>query len=185
MTATDLTPGTPDSPSGMRAPAIGAYRIDPARSTVAFRTRHLFGLARVKGSFSIRRGLVEVTDPAGESRVQVEIDAASFHTGNGHRDGDVRSAKFLDTGRHPSMTFAARRLERGAEGAALVGTLTVKGVERPVRLAIDRCARNGDPRGFVASASARIDRTEFGITASRGMAGRYLDLSIEVVGVPR
>jgi polyisoprenoid-binding protein YceI len=59
-------------------------------------------------------------------------------------------------------------------------------VERPVRLAVERCAPgDGDDRSFVASASARIDRTEFGITASRGMAGRYLDVSIEVVGVLR
>jgi polyisoprenoid-binding protein YceI len=185
MTATDLTPSTPESPDGVRAPAIGAYRIDPARSTVAFRTRHLLGLAPVKGGLSIRRGMVEVTDPAGESRVQVEIDAASFHTGNRHRDGEVRSARFLDAGRHPSMTFAARRLERGPGGATLVGTLTVKDVERPLRLAVERCARDRDGRGFVASASARIDRTEFGITASRGLAGRWLDVSIEVVGVPR
>jgi polyisoprenoid-binding protein YceI len=180
MTATDLTP------SGMHAPGIGSYRVDPGRSTVSFKSRHLFGLAPVKGSFTVRRGLIEVSDPIGGSRVQVEIDATSFHTGNGQRDGDVRSAKFLDADRHPSMTFTARRLEGGSGGAALDGTLTVRGVERPVRLAIGRCAAgDGDGRSFVASASARIDRTEFGITASRGMAGRYLDVSIEVVGVLR
>jgi polyisoprenoid-binding protein YceI len=178
MTATDLTP------SGMHPPGIGSYRVDPGRSTVSFKSRHLFGLAPVKGSFTIRRGLIEVSDPIGGSRVQVEIDATSFHTGNGHRDGDVRSAKFLDADRHPSMTFTARRLEGGSGGAVLDGTLTVRGVERPVRLAIERCG-DGDGRSFVARASARIDRTEFGITASRGMAGRYLDVSIEVVGVLR
>jgi polyisoprenoid-binding protein YceI len=33
---------------------------------------------------------------------------------------------------------------------------------------------------FDARTSARIDRTEFGVTAYRGMAGRYLDMTIEV-----
>ena len=30
-----------------------------------------------------------------------------------------------------------------------------------------------------------IDRTEFGVTASRGLAGRYLDLVLDVRGVRR
>jgi polyisoprenoid-binding protein YceI len=183
MTASDLSSSTP---SGVCAPGIGSYRIDPARSNVSFRSRHLFGLARVTGTFAIRQGLIEVADPVGASRVQVEIDAASFHTGNRQRDREVLSARFLEADRHPSITFTARRAERGPGGAALDGTLTVRGVERPVRLAIERCGDDGgDGRAVVASASARIDRTEFGITASRGMAGRYLDVSIEVVGVLR
>ncbi|WP_257584108.1 YceI family protein [Streptomyces sp. TLI_146] len=37
--------------------------------------------------------------------------AASFSTGNAHRDADVRSAKFLDTERHPLITFAAERVD--------------------------------------------------------------------------
>ena len=31
-----------------------------------------------------------------------------------------------------------------------------------------------------ARASTRIDRTEFGVTAYRGVAGRYLDITVEV-----
>jgi hypothetical protein len=33
-------------------------------------------------------------------------------------------------------------------------------------------------------ATARIDRTEFGVTAYRGLAGRYLDMSVEVQCIP-
>ena len=33
---------------------------------------------------------------------------------------------------------------------------------------------------FTARATVRIDRTQFGITASRGLAGRYLDTTVEV-----
>ena len=36
------------------------------------------------------------------------------------------------------------------------------------------------PESFTVRAAARIDRTEFGVTASRGLAGRYLDLTLEV-----
>ena len=63
-------------------PRLGRYDIDPASSAVRFRTRHLFGLAPVRGRFQIRAGTVDVTEPASESRVRVEIDTASLKSGN-------------------------------------------------------------------------------------------------------
>jgi polyisoprenoid-binding protein YceI len=91
-------------------PQLGHYRIDPNQSAVTFRTRHLFGLAPVHGTFAIKAGTVDVT--------------------------------------------------------------------RPVRLSVARCAVSR--QSFTARATARIDRTEFGITAARGLAGRYLDVTVEV-----
>ena len=64
------------------------------------------------------------------SRIRVEIDAASFRTGNPARDASVRSARFLDAGRHPVMVFVAEEMD----GDVLNGTLTVCGTTRPVRL---------------------------------------------------
>ncbi len=160
-------------------PRLGRYDIDPDGSSVAFRTRHLFGLAPVRGTFRIRSGTVDVTEPLGSSRIRVEIDAASFRTGNGARDTAVRSARFLDAGRHPVMVFVAERMD----GQVLSGALTVCGTTRPVRLPAEV---SGLPDGsFTARAAVRIDRTEFGVTASRGLAGRYLDVSAEVRCVRR
>jgi polyisoprenoid-binding protein YceI len=54
----------------------------------------------------------------------------------------------------------------------------VRGTTRPVTLTLARCELS---RGcFTARATVRIDRTEFGITAARGLAARYLDLTVEV-----
>ena len=88
---------------------------------MAFRTRHLFGLAPVRGRFQIRAGTVDVTEPASESRVRVEIDTASLRSGNPARDASVRSARFLDAGRYPVMVFVAEKMD----GQDLLGTLTV------------------------------------------------------------
>jgi polyisoprenoid-binding protein YceI len=156
------------------APQLGRYEIDTSRSTVTFRTRHVFGLAPVRGTFAIRSGTIDVTEPLTDSSVHVEIETASFRTGSGQRDDHVRSARFLDAGRHPVMTFVAGSLA----GQALTGTLTVRDVTRPVSLPIEQSAVA--PGAFTVSATTRIDRTEFGVTASRGMAGRYLDVSVEV-----
>jgi polyisoprenoid-binding protein YceI len=169
----------------VRVPGTGSYAIDAERSTVAFKGRHLFGLAPVRGTVAISHGVIDVADPITDSGVQVEIDAASFHTGNGWRDGDVRSARFLDAERYPSMRFTAGRLDRSG-GGTLVGTLTVRDVTRPVSLAIERCAeRPGSPSTLAVRASVRIDRTDFGLTGARGLAGRHLEVSIDILAVCR
>jgi len=90
-----LSPDQISTPEARAIPRPGRYEIDISASAVTFRTRHLFGLAPVRGRFAIRAGTIDVGEP-------------------------------------------------------------------------------------LARASTRIDRNEFGVTACRGMAGRYLDMTIEV-----
>ena len=155
-------------------PQPGRYEIDTSCSTVTFRTRHLFGLAPVRGSFAIRAGTVDVAEPLAGSRVDVRFDSASFRTRNGRRDDKVCSERLLDTARYPAITFRSDSVD----GPAVTGTLTVRDVTMPVTLSIDRTTVTSG--SFNAKASTRIDRTEFGVTAYRGMAGRYLEMTIEV-----
>jgi polyisoprenoid-binding protein YceI len=157
-------------------PQPGHYDIDPSRSHVTFATRHLFGFGRVQGSFAIRGGTADVAEPIAASAIYAEIDTASFRTNSHQRDRGVLSPRFLDPAGHPVMTFRSDRIE--AAGQILTGTLTVRGTTRPVTLAVIRCEVSR--RSFTAHATTRIDRTEFGITAARGLAARYLDLTVEV-----
>jgi polyisoprenoid-binding protein YceI len=160
-------------------PRLGRYDIDPASSAVRFRTRHLFGLAPVRGRFQIRAGTVDVTEPASESWVRVEIDTASLKSGNPARDASVRSPRFLDASRYPVMVFVAEKMD----GQDLLGTLTVGAVARPVRLPVRVSGLSAG--SFTAQGTVRLDRTEFGVTASPGLAARYLDVSLEVRCVAR
>ena len=155
-------------------PRPGRYEIDISSSAVTFRTRHLFGLAPVRGRFAIRAGRIDVGEPLAFSSAFVQIDAASFRTGNGQRDDQVRSERLLDTDRYPVITFRSD----GVNGLALIGELTVRNVTVPVTLSIEQTTARA--RWFNARASTRIDRNEFGVTAYRGMAGRYLDIILEV-----
>ncbi len=169
--AVGATIGTPET---QVPPRPGRYEIDTSCSAVTFRTRHLFGLAPVRGSFAIRAGTIDVAEPLTGSSAYVEIDPASFRTANGQRDNNVRSERLLDAGRYPVITFRSE----GVDSPALTGTLTVRNVTMPVTLSIEQTAVT--PGSFNAKASTRIDRTEFGVTAYRGVAGRYLDLTVEV-----
>jgi polyisoprenoid-binding protein YceI len=155
-------------------PQLGRYRIDPGGSAVRFRTRHLFGLAPVRGRFAIRAGTVDVAEPLTGSRVYAEIESGSFHTRNPVRDANVRSAGFLAADEHPVLAFSST----GLAGQVLAGTLTVHGVTRPVSVLAE--VTDVSPLVFSARATVRIDRYDFGVTASRGLAGRYLDVTLEV-----
>jgi polyisoprenoid-binding protein YceI len=168
-------------PQITQAPRLGHYEIDVSRSRVTFRTRHMFGLGPVRGTFAIRSGSADIAEPLADSAVQAEIDAASFRTGNEQRDQSVLSARFLDATRYPVISFRDGLVS--AEGTTIRGTLTVCEVGRPVSLSIGQVT--ADERSFTASGTVRIDRTEFGVTAMRGLAGRYLDLTLEVRCVRR
>jgi polyisoprenoid-binding protein YceI len=162
-------------------PPAGRYKIDPARSSIRFDTRHMFGLGPVRGTFGIQGGSVEVTDPVSDSTASVDIDATSFTTGNNGRDTTVRSPKFLDTGNHPAIQFRADGVRQTGDGWQLTGTLTVRNESRPVALDVSQVA--GADGTLSARATCRIDRYEFGIEAMRGMAARYLTMSIEINAV--
>jgi polyisoprenoid-binding protein YceI len=160
---------------------LGRYDIDPDHSAVAFRTRHLFGLAPVRGTLAIRGGTVDVTEPVTGSAVYAEIETASFRSGYHPRDRSVRSRRFLNAARYPVMTFSSGRLDAGDQ--VLSGTLTVGANSRPVSLSIVHYAPSAG--SFTARATARIDRNEYGVTAAPGLAGRFLDITVEVRCVRR
>ena len=158
------------------ASVLGHYDIDTSRSVITFATRHLFGLGPVRGSFGIRSGSVDIAQPLTESAIRADVDAASFRTGNPQRDHRVRSARFLDARQFPAISFTDGRIS--ADGATITGTLTVRNQARPVTLTLGVVEVDGE--SFTASASVHIDRIEFGVTASPGLAGRYLNLSLQV-----
>jgi polyisoprenoid-binding protein YceI len=166
--------GTPST-----SPQPGQYEIDVARSTVSFGTRHLFGLAPVRGSFAIKSGHVTIGEQVATCRIHAELEAASFETGNGQRDASVRSARFLAAAEHPVITFAADAVA----GEMITGSMTVRGQSEPVSLTVT--SAEGSPRSFTARATTRIDRTAFGISAAPGLAARFLDVTVEVLCVRR
>jgi polyisoprenoid-binding protein YceI len=96
-------------------PSAGRYRIDPARTTIAVKVRHLFGLGTVSATFALREAEVAVGESATATTVHAVVDAASFASGNSKRDGDIRSPKFLDADAHPDITVEIRSAQLSEE----------------------------------------------------------------------
>ena len=161
----------------VEVPTAGTYRIEPGESTISFATRHMFGLGPVHGTFALREGVVHVAAPVEMSTVRATIAAGSVDTGVAARDNTVRSGQFLDTARHPDITFTADSVARDG-GWVLPGTLTVRGRTEPLTVRIDE-VRVLDDR-LRLRASAEVDRYAWGVTAMRGMTGRRLRFSLSL-----
>lgn len=177
---THTIPSTPQA--GRHVPAAGRYRLDSETSAVTFRTRHLFGLGTVTGTMTITSGEISVDPAVPHATVTATISVASFSTGNRARDRDVRSPRLLHADQHPDIAFRAGTLGHNQGRWMLAGELTVRGVSKPVSLAIGSVEATGP--GFRAHATTRIDRYAFGVTAAKGVAARYLDIGLTVVAAP-
>jgi len=165
-----------DASSAVQSPAAGPYRIDPSTSTIAFTTRHMFGLGAVKGRFDLNSGDIIVAEPITASQVNATASAKSFTTGNPKRDKHVKSADFLHAETHPDITFRSTELVRDGASWLLSGTITARGNTAPVELSIIEATT--DPTGLTMRATGKVDRYAHDITKLKGMAARYLTLNI-------
>jgi polyisoprenoid-binding protein YceI len=162
-------------------PTRGRYRVDPNRSVVRFRTRHLFGLGGVTGGVQLRAAEIVVGDTMLDTSVRAVLDADSFDTRNATRDRSVRSSTYLDSSRYPDIDFAADnlRLENGTWVAS--GTLTAHGVTAPVDVTLVAVEESGTE--LSVRATATVDRYAHGITKGKRLAGRRLKLDMTAVAV--
>src|SRR5258707_144385 len=95
-------PPPPDTP--LAELVSGAWRLDPARSSVEFQVPHFWGLITVKGRFERYDGTLDLqSQPA----VELTINADSLDTGNRKRDQHLRSADFFDAENHPRVRFVS------------------------------------------------------------------------------
>jgi polyisoprenoid-binding protein YceI len=143
-----------------------AWAIDPSHTRISFAVRHMM-VTTVRGSFGLRSGTVEFDqrDPLA-SRVEVVIDAASVNTGDGKRDGHLRSADFLDAAEHPDIVFRSTGITAAGDGYRIAGDLAIRGQSRPVALdaRIEGVTSAMDGRRLAAfSATGRIRRSDWGL----------------------
>lgn len=171
-------PTQPDS----RTDLDGTWTLVADRARlVRFTTRHLFGLAGVKGTFTVDGADVRIG--GGVPTIEAVIDASSFDTGHAKRDPHVRGADFLDADNHPHVTFRAASWEPTGPGTWRVpGELTARGTTAPLVLEVHlEQLPQSDGSGLVhLTATGTVDRTAHGITKARGMAGRKLALELDV-----
>jgi polyisoprenoid-binding protein YceI len=158
---------------------MGNWQLDPYHTQVEFSAKH-FGMMTVRGHFAEVTTTADIDAEHPEtSSVEVTIQAGSIRTNNETRDNDVRSPGFLDTDKYPVITFKSGGVQlAGPDQYTLVGDLTIKGVTRPVSLAVTRYGELNDPgmMGHRISYGARgqINRIDFGVGTDMVLDGKLV-----------
>jgi polyisoprenoid-binding protein YceI len=168
------------------AAQAGTWQIDPNHTAAQFSVRHL-GVSTVRGAFTKVSGSAQ-HDPADPSKDSLEatIDASSVDTRVENRDNDLRSPHFFDVQKYPTITFHSKATKVAAPGKLLItGDLTIHGVTKEVVLDVDGpSAAIKDPMGkgqrMGASATTKITRQDFGISAAPGVVGDEITITIDV-----
>ncbi|HEV7824240.1 MAG TPA: YceI family protein [Mycobacteriales bacterium] len=163
MTATTLTPGL----------VAGRWTFDVAHSEVSFTVRHLM-VSKVRGTFNTFDGEIVVAENPLDSAVTATIDMSSIDTREESRDNHLRSSDFFSVEQHPQMAFRSNVVRPAGEGFVLAGELTIKGVTKPLELALEFNGVGGDPWGGTRAgftAKTDISRKEFGVDLEMPLEG--------------
>ena len=126
-------------------------------------------------------------DRRGRQR-RFELAAASVTTGWSARDAFIRGEDMFDAERHPVIQFRSTRLIfADGKPARIDGELTLRGVTRPLSLAIVQfdCGkvREDGRETCSAEASGTIHRSEFGMDILVPLIGDDVELRFEVTAI--
>ncbi|SMC94848.1 YceI family protein [Novosphingobium sp. B1] len=174
--------------TGNASPQILRYRIDARHSDVHARVG-FFGIASKTARFPTISGGIEL-DPAhlANMKLDVTLDATALEAGDPVTLKRLKGPDFFDVERHPQVRFVGRSMTMtGPVTAVVSGDLTAKGVTRPTTLTVSFTAPPAKATGrevIRLSGRARIDRTEFGMTAYRLIVAKSVTISIDTQMVP-
>lgn len=146
---------------------LATYAIDPSHSSAEFIVRHMV-ISKVRGRFGKFSGTLSIPSSAQvPEQIAVEIDAASIDTREDQRDAHLKSADFLHTEKHPTITFTSTRINGSAPSFTVIGNLTIHGVTKSVEIDATFDGEGKDPWGnerIAFSGETKINRKDFGLT---------------------
>ena len=113
------------------------WTIDKNHAQTNFQIRHM-GVSTVRGSISGVTGTIlwDEKDPS-KSSVEATMDTTTVDTNNAARDTDLKSDKFFNVAKYPTMTFKSTSVKRVDGKLQVVGDLTLAGVTKSVTLDVD------------------------------------------------
>ena len=158
-----MSTATSAAPAAVSIPA-GTWTVDPIHSSIGFEVKH-FGISTFRGRFTGYEGTIETGDGTLE-RVEGKVDVASIDVRDEQLAGHLQSEDFFDAANHPSIAFASTGVRESGDGYELDGELTIRGVTKPVTLAVQIDGAGEDPYGgyrVSLAGSGEIDRFDYGI----------------------
>jgi polyisoprenoid-binding protein YceI len=159
---------TPETPVLDRRTLSGDYTFDPVHTSFGFAARHAM-VARVRGGFSEFEGSAHLDfADSSQTRVHVQISAASIDTGNADRDAHLRSNDFFAMDEHPTITFDSTIVEALDDSHYRIsGELTIRGITNTVTFDSEYTGAVIDPWGNTRvgfTGTTTINRKDWGVS---------------------
>lgn len=153
---------------GFSAAAIAApatYTADANHTFAQFEYNHL-GFSNQTSRFNTVTGTVTIDPAAKKGSADITIDTKSVDTGSNLFNSHIQGEDFLSTTQFPTATFQSNdMIFKGDKPVELKGTLTLKGVSKPVTLKVTNFECKKHPMTGVdycgANAVTKVKRTEF------------------------
>ena len=156
--------------------------LDPARSSAEFEVKVLW-LIGVHGRFGQVHGSIRVDAEHMHASADARIAVGTITMRNHSYEEWLKSPEFFDAAAHPEILFASRAfaLETLRKGGEVSGSLTIRGIERPIALQIDPSAC---PEAVAidcpVQARGSIRRSEFGMHTRRGSVSDKVELQFSI-----
>lgn len=166
------------------APASTAekYTIDHNHSYVMWQINHL-GFSDQTGKWMVDGTLLLDEKAPENSKVEVTIPVTNIVTGVAELNEHLQGPLFFDTKQFPTASFVSQKVEKLTETKAIIeGTLTVRGVAKPVTLDVTFNKKGTNPItskqtvGFAAT--TMVKRSDFGMNALLPDLGDDVKISI-------
>lgn len=145
------------------------YAVQPASSTLGF--SNTFQGESFNGHFGQWTAAISY-DPANltASKFDVEVTLASVKTGDSDRDGALPGADFFDVAKFPKAHFVTTGFRQSGGKVIADGTLTLRGVTKPVSLEVTFKPQGS---GATLDVAGTVKRLDFGVGT-----GDYADTSV-------
>ncbi len=164
--------------------AAGTYAVEPTHTLIGWTVNH-FGFTDYFGAFGSPTGTLKL-DPAKPeaSSVSIDIPVTEVFTANARLTEHLKSPSFFDTTRFATAKFVSTGVTANGSTAKIAGTLTIKGITKPVVLDAKFTGAGTNPFskketvGF--SATATIKRSDWAITYLEPIVGDEVRLNIQV-----
>ncbi|WP_018413248.1 YceI family protein [Methyloversatilis thermotolerans] len=172
------------------APSFAApetFKVDPSHTFPRFSYSH-FGYSTQLSRFDKTSGTVTLDRAARTGAVDITIDTKSVSTGFPLFNEHIQAPDFLDTEAFPTATFKSSKVVfDGDKPVAVEGTLTLKGVSKPVTLKVTSFQLMPHPMkkkdAIGANATVTVKRSDFnmGKYAPNVSDDVVIDIAIEAI----
>lgn len=168
--------------------AAETYKVDPVHSMVVFRIQHM-GISFVYGRFNDPAGTFVIDEDPSKMSFDVQAETAKVDTNNQRRDDDLRSERFFDVKKYPTIQFKSTSVKKGSKENEyeVSGDMSLHGVTKAITVKMQLVGKAKGQRGEQRAGfetTFTIKRSDYGMkTMLDGGVGDEVTLMVNLEGV--